>query len=58
MFIWRAIKRMLVIVPLMSFTGMSVAFAYLLWLLLGEKACLFAMPFESWGQALMKWAER
>lgn len=54
----RLLKRVLVIVPLMMFTSISVVVAYFVWLLLGEGAGIFSMPFESWGEKLMGWAER
>ncbi len=56
--LFRLIKRLMVIVPLMMFTGISVVFAYFVWLLLGEGAGIFSMPFEAWGEKLMEWAER
>ena len=58
MILIRSIKRCMVIVPLMIFTGISVVVAYFVWLLLGEGAGIFTMPFESWGEKLMGWAER
>lgn len=58
MIVIRLIKRCMVIVPLMIFTGISVMFAYFVWLLLGEWAGIFTMPFESLGEKLMGWAER
>lgn len=58
MIVIRLIKRCMVIVPLMIFTSISVMFAYFVWLLLGERADIFSMPFEVWGEKLMGWAER
>ncbi len=58
MIVIRLIKRCMVIVPLMMFTAISVVVAYFVWLLLGEGAAIFSMPFESWGDKLMGWAER
>ena len=58
MILIRLIKRCMVIVPLMIFTALSVVWAYFLWLVLGEGAAIFAMPFDSWGEKLMGWAEK
>ncbi|MCK5607494.1 hypothetical protein KAR91_36765 [Candidatus Pacearchaeota archaeon] len=54
----KVIKRLLVIVPLVLMTSMSVFIAYLAWLLMGDKAYQCAMPFESWVEPMMRWAER
>ena len=51
-------KRGMLIVTLMILTGISVVWACLLWLMIGEGAGKFAMPFESWGKKLMAWGEK
>ena len=54
----KAIKRWMVVVPVIVMTILGVLAASLLWLFLGEKACKYTFPLESFVDTLMSWAEK
>ena len=58
MIVIRLIKRIMVVVPILSLAVAGVLVALLLWMLFGAGASEFGFPYEIWIGRMMDWAER